>query len=55
VDDPVSVGNYAVRLLRRNFDGSAWKIAGDEKSPHWLNRKRFSSHYSQFPYLINTN
>jgi Protein of unknown function (DUF4056) len=55
MDDPESVMNFTVRLLRRNFDGLAWKISGapSAPTPSWLNTGRFSSYYPQFLYLVN--
>jgi hypothetical protein len=55
MDDPLSTTNGWVRLVRRNFDGMAWKIAGTTSmpTPPWLNTDRFSTYYPQFLYLIN--
>ena len=55
MDDAASPVNGTVRLLRRNFDGAAWKIAGAPQAttPGWLNTDRFSTYYPQFLYLIN--
>jgi hypothetical protein len=56
-DWKVEASNYGIRLLRRNFDGSAWKIAGapSADTPQWLNTKRFSDLYTQFLYVMNEN
>jgi len=45
---------FGILLLRRNFDGSPWKIAGAQNgdSPTWLNTKRFSDLYGQFLYYM---
>ncbi len=53
--------NTAVRILRRNFDGTPWRIAGTTEAPTpletpaWLNTTRFSSFYPQFLYLVLDN
>jgi hypothetical protein len=54
-DWKVETSNYGIRVLRRNFDGSAWKIAGAAQAdnPPWLNTKRFSDLYGQFLYIMN--
>jgi hypothetical protein len=55
MDDPEAYANTTIRILRRNFDGKAWKIAGakQDATPQWLNTGRFSMYYSQFLFLIN--
>jgi hypothetical protein len=54
MDDPESPVNGKVRLLRRNFDGAAWKIAGAPQAdtPGWLSNPGFTDHYSQFLYVM---
>jgi hypothetical protein len=44
-----------VRLIRRNFDGTAWKIAGAPQAatPAWHNTTRFSALYGQFLYFMS--
>jgi uncharacterized protein DUF4056 len=56
MDDPEAVANGTIRLLRRNFDGAAWKIAGAPQAPTptWLNTTLFSGQYAQFLYVMNT-
>jgi hypothetical protein len=51
----VETSNFGVRLIRRNFDGTAWKIAGAPQAttPPWHNTGRFSSLYGQFLYFMS--
>ena len=54
--DSESPLNGFVRLLRRNFDGKAWKIAQQPvaDTPDWLKTDDFSKLYSQFIYYMTT-
>lgn len=47
--------NMFIRLLRRNFDGTPWKIAGAPAmdTPAWMDTTRFSNLYGQFLYYMN--
>jgi hypothetical protein len=51
----VETSNFGVRLIRRNFDGTAWKIAGAPQAatPAWHNTTRFSALYGQFLYFMS--
>ncbi len=57
-DPSLTVTRYTssswLKLLRRNFDGKAWSVAGQPagSSPRWLNTTRFSNCYSQFLYMM---
>jgi uncharacterized protein DUF4056 len=54
----IAPGNTMIELLRRNFDGAAWKVPGTPQAPAtpaWLNTTRFSSLYPQFLYLVRNN
>jgi Protein of unknown function (DUF4056) len=54
--DPESAINGFVRLLRRNFDGKAWKIAQEPTAdtPDWLKTDDFNKLYPQFLYYMTT-
>ena len=54
--DSTSMPNMFIRLLRRNFDGKPWKIAGAPAidTPAWMDTKRFSSLYNHFLYYMSS-
>ena len=55
--DKIAPLNGFVRLLRRNFDGAAWKIPGApvEETPDWMSTTHFSDFYPLFLYVIGDN
>jgi hypothetical protein len=52
--DSASPGNTFIRIVRRNFDGTPWPIAGGPTAqlPQWLNTTGFSNLYKQFLYIM---
>jgi hypothetical protein len=53
--DPSAMPNMRIRLLRRNFDGTPWKIDGAPAilTPAWMNTERFSKLYGDFLYYMS--
>jgi hypothetical protein len=54
-DSTSAIPNFGIRLLRRNFDGSPWKIAGaaTKDPPPWLITPHYSDFYGQFLYYMS--